>query len=280
MPTRPLNPSTERLYSSILKSTFGGIEHFIGGASIDAAKMTEWKEGRRNTLRAAIRRKGADLGIAKRQIEALIEKIPVKWEPRREVVVPSEDEMKLYEKAARKLPDGKRALALLPLALGLRASEVLSLSQTAVQRAHDYGELLVMRKGAHEQSLPAEHAKKLFRELLDTRRANARPALNAAPDFSELRRSWATTGEILSRSNERTQYHLYYEMVKRTGEAAGISGLRPHKLRHAFATRMMRDGAPIPAVQWALGHSRIETTLLYVHPTAADAAKYLRPFNR
>ena len=39
----------------------------------------------------------------------------------------------------------------------------------------------------------------------------------------------------------------------------------PHRLRHACATSMIRDGAREEKVQAMLGHSSFETTQLYLH---------------
>jgi len=41
----------------------------------------------------------------------------------------------------------------------------------------------------------------------------------------------------------------------------------PHKLRHAFATRMLERGADIITVRDALGHASVATTQIYCHST-------------
>jgi site-specific recombinase XerD len=41
-------------------------------------------------------------------------------------------------------------------------------------------------------------------------------------------------------------------------------------LRHGAATKMIMNGAPIPAVQKMLGHSNIQTTMVYTHPNIED----------
>ena len=42
-------------------------------------------------------------------------------------------------------------------------------------------------------------------------------------------------------------------------------GVSPHRLRHACATSMTREGAPAAKVQAVLGHASSETTKIYVH---------------
>ena len=54
--------------------------------------------------------------------------------------------------------------------------------------------------------------------------------------------------------------------IKRTKEEAGIGRkLHPHMLRHTFATTLLEHGAPIRQVQEMLGHSQVETTMIYTH---------------
>jgi len=45
--------------------------------------------------------------------------------------------------------------------------------------------------------------------------------------------------------------------------AKGIDPLHPHQLRHACATHMLDNGAPLVVIQKILGHEKLSTTALY-----------------
>jgi len=54
---------------------------------------------------------------------------------------------------------------------------------------------------------------------------------------------------------------------KRACRAAGIDeAIHYHSLRHGAITKMLMNGAALPAVQKIAGHSKIEITMGYTHP--------------
>jgi hypothetical protein len=55
------------------------------------------------------------------------------------------------------------------------------------------------------------------------------------------------------------------------GKLRGHDNIKPHTLRHWFATNMLRNGATIKQVQVALGHTDIKTTAVYLHIDEEDA---------
>jgi integrase len=56
------------------------------------------------------------------------------------------------------------------------------------------------------------------------------------------------------------------------GEEAGIPGLRPHRLRHTYGTRLRQGGADVAQVQALLGHASLDTSARYFRAGTAETA--------
>lgn len=222
-----------------------------GGKKLDLERIATWSRSRRVVLRAALARRGLDIDVPE----------PPRKTGRKDMDIPVEDELLAYEEAAKDEEVHKQAIALLPLQMGLRAMELLMLKRKDVERALKVGELTFLRKANYLARLPAKHAAAIWKTLLAT------PARDGGP--------WERLGEVLSGSSAHTQYCSLRRLVRRVGRGAGISKLRPHSLRHGFATRMVRKGAPLPIVQKWLGHAFASTTMIYIHPELRDLEKWV-----
>lgn len=64
--------------------------------------------------------------------------------------------------------------------------------------------------------------------------------------------------------------------VKKLGERAGINGVHLHRFRRTLATSILKKGMPIEQVQKLLGHSELETTLVYAKVNDEDLKNNFR----
>jgi integrase/recombinase XerD len=59
---------------------------------------------------------------------------------------------------------------------------------------------------------------------------------------------------------------VLWEACRGAAQGAGITkDVRPHLLRHSFATHLLENGADLPTVQLLLGHSDLKATSIYLH---------------
>ena len=68
-----------------------------------------------------------------------------------------------------------------------------------------------------------------------------------------------TPGEPMG---ERSVQYVINEALQKTNIKKAVS---MHTLRHSFATHLLEDGLDLHSIQRLLGHSHIETTLVYIH---------------
>ena len=81
-----------------------------------------------------------------------------------------------------------------------------------------------------------------------------------------------STGLLLPRSGGfYALYQTLSDTLTRAAKRAGCSDrVTPHRLRHSFASEMLRFGVSLPALMQLLGHKDIRMTLRYLQVTQQD----------
>jgi integrase/recombinase XerD len=163
---------------------------------------------------------------------------------------------RLFDRAELEAESGKvlsvRQLTLLELLYGsgLRATEVVSLTASAVPR--DAPLLTVTGKGGQSRMVPisgrAQDALVRWMALRDNQSRFLFPSRNS--HLSRVR---------------------LFQMLKELAVRSDIppEKVSPHVLRHAFATHLLEGGTDLRVLQTLLGHADISTTQIYTHVDAA-----------
>jgi integrase/recombinase XerD len=174
--------------------------------------------------------------------------------PRKLPRVMSFDEVqRLLDAPDTRTPRGLCHAAMLQLmyASGLRVSELVGLRVGDLDRQR--GLVAPLGKGGKRRLVPVGEV-----------------ALNAVDRYlREARPQVATQDEtalfVSPRGGGYTREH-FWRLVRDYAVGAGIVPLpSPHKLRHSFATHLLRGGADLRAVQAMLGHADLGTTEIYTH---------------
>jgi len=102
----------------------------------------------------------------------------------------------------------------------------------------------------------------------------------AMPLYKDLRRMWTThRNPVWLFGNKRGTNHIDPGVVSKAFRLARLAakideeGVKPHSLRHSFATRLIEQGVPAETVCILLGHANISTTQGYLHLTEATRKK-------
>ncbi|MCM8825802.1 MAG: tyrosine-type recombinase/integrase [Candidatus Omnitrophica bacterium] len=71
-----------------------------------------------------------------------------------------------------------------------------------------------------------------------------------------------------------------WKIVKQAGKRAALeTNLKPHMLRHTFATQLLESGMDIRIIQELLGHKSISTTKIYTQVSKSQIRKIYRRFH-
>jgi integron integrase len=171
---------------------------------------------------------------------------------------------------------------------GMRVSEPLNLRVKDIQ--FDSGKIFIMGgKGRKDRvvALPCSLAEELKAQLDWSRKVWSRDVESKLPleipnqlavKYPEYQFAWPWAWVFPShwpckhpRTGQVVRYRIHEANVQRAIKEArrqlGIMVL-PHELRHAYATHCLDRGTNLKALQEAMGHKQIETTIGYCHAEA------------
>ncbi len=173
---------------------------------------------------------------------------------------------RLLEAVDSSTPLGVRDRAMFETAYGagLRVSEIITLEVTNIFAEDRF--IRVLGKGSKERVVPIG---RFALEWIGRYRESVRPGLAAkAPPSGVL---------FLNSRGRRLSRMGYWKILQKTVARSGIRDrVKPHSLRHSFATHLLEAGADLRTVQEMLGHADIATTQIY---TSVDR-EYLKEIHR
>lgn len=149
---------------------------------------------------------------------------------------------------------GIRDKAILELlyATGMRVSEISNVKLNDINA--DVGFLRCLGKGRKERIIPL-----------------GKKAIAAIARYVEKARGkqsvkFQSPELFLNRSGKKISRISLWKLVKAYAKKARIKkSMKPHILRHSFATHLLERGADLRSVQEMLGHADISTTQIYTH---------------
>jgi site-specific recombinase XerD len=209
--------------------------------------------GKLNALRALFGYLTAQGVIAENP--ALVIKLP-RLDAAERLLVSDDDLQRLLEAAERQRTDFRcvrdRALLSVLIFGALRRSELLALKVADVN-LHDQVLVVQQGKGRKSRAIP----------LCDE-------ALSALRDWLAIRQSLSCRHASLFVGEGRRPVgeQGLARMLEEIKAIAGMRGDRrvlPHSIRHAAATRLLRNGADLKSIQTWLGHTDLKTTAIYLH---------------
>ncbi|MBI5327738.1 MAG: site-specific tyrosine recombinase XerD [Deltaproteobacteria bacterium] len=138
-------------------------------------------------------------------------------------------------------------------ATGVRVTELISIKLNDLNLQTGY--IVTYGKASKERIVPlGETAIAYIRKYIDSSRSML------------LKNRMSEYLFVTSRSKRLTR-QAFWALIKRYALLAGISKnkVKPHALRHSFATHLLERGADLRSIQTMLGHSDISTTQIYTH---------------
>jgi site-specific recombinase XerD len=146
-----------------------------------------------------------------------------------------------------------RALLTLLYGTGIRATECAEMTDADVDLVNNT--IRVIGKGGHERTIPLNH------EVATALRQYRSARGHVLPRAQFFR----------SRKGGGMKRTAIYERVRTHAEKARLQKrVSPHRMRHTFATHLVKRGVGLVTIRDLLGHRCISSTQIYLHTTGED----------
>ena len=147
-------------------------------------------------------------------------------------------------------------------ATGMRVGELVSLRVRDFEFNQNYG---WVRQGKGRKDRLFIIPQKLKSELLDWIEKQ-----KLDPD------NWLFTGFGTDHISTATIQAIIKEAARKTKICKNV---HPHTMRHSFATHLIQNGYAVTEVQPLLGHSSLQTTMIYLHMAAPELLRIKSPYD-
>lgn len=202
----------------------------------------------------------AENGFPVREALILAQDFPPRDQYLPKAISPEDDD--LLNRQLRLSDDLLSNALLLIRATGMRIGECLSLNRNSLRHLSENRWALHVPLGKlhNERLVPMdEDARNIFQRILSLSGPAPGDAAKAA-----------STPLLLLPHGDKVSYHRMRIALKNASKRAGCSHIRPHQLRHTFATVLIRAGISLTALKEILGHRDIRMTMVYVQVTQND----------
>jgi len=164
----------------------------------------------------------------------------------------------LLTRELRKTDDLFSNILLLIRATGMRIGECLNLKKDCLHHlgGDDWALHVPLGKLHNERLVPVD--------------AEARRVLNRIFSIIEPFASTDPVSPLFTLNGRKLCSELVRKALKKASQRIHCQPVRPHQLRHTYATMMLRSGISLPALKEILGHRDIEMTMRYVQVTQTD----------
>ncbi len=183
--------------------------------------------------------------------------------PERLPRLPSASQMKAWLEALASQPTLEKALIETAYGTGLRLRELHGLDVDDFELELHELEIREGKGGAPRRLPLGLHLVGVLREYLELVRARRHKNTQEKAMWLNYEGNRLSAGAIGEKVVDSAQQH-------------GISKISPHSLRHAFATHLMQNDAPLRAVQLMLGHATLQATQNYTQILPQDLQKTYR----